>query len=317
VKAGETASTEQRDDAARRATNPKLLPSRAFDLRKLAAVNADVRIDARRIDAGKWPVRSLAARVRLQDSVMRIEPLQVGLAGGQLAGSVRLDARKPTIAAAADVTAKKLDIAALWPTMQPPNVGLVSGQITLDGHGNSIADMLGTADGSVQFGMGRGHFSNLLLELAGLDVAESLKYLLNKDQTVPIRCAYGVFEAEDGVFKAKSFAFDTTDTVLFGRGKVDMRDEQLALELRPEPKDLSPVSLRGPLEISGTLKDPKFRPQAKSLLARAAAAAALYAVAPPAALLALIETGPGEDTDCGKGKEGSPGSPGSVGRAGS
>ena len=29
-----------------------------------------------------------------------------------------------------------------------------------------------------------------------------------------------------------------------------------------------------------------------------AAAAALYAIAPPAALLALIETGPGEDTDC-------------------
>jgi hypothetical protein len=27
----------------------------------------------------------------------------------------------------------------------------------------------------------------------------------------------------------------------------------------------------------------------------------LFAIAPPAALLALIETGPGEDVDCGKG----------------
>jgi hypothetical protein len=316
VQAGETASAEQRAEAARRASDPKLLPSRDFDLRKLAAVNADVGLDAKRIDAGKWPVRSLAARVRLQDSVMRIEPLQVGFAGGQLAGSVRLDARKPTIVATADITAKKLDIAALWPTMQPPNVGLVYGRASLKGHGNSVADMLGTADGSVQFGMGRGHFSNLLLELAGLDVAESLKYLLNKGHTVPIRCAYGVFEAQDGVFKAQSFAFDTTDTVLFGRGKVDLRDEQLKLELRPEPKDMSPLSLRGPLEITGTLKDPEFRPQAKALLARVAAAAALYALAPPAALLALIETGPGEDTDCGKGKAVRKASTGSTGRTG-
>jgi uncharacterized protein involved in outer membrane biogenesis len=315
---GETASPAQRAEAARRAASPKLLPTRDYDLRKLAAVNADVRLDAKRIDAGKWPVRSLDVRLRLRDSVLRLEPLQVGFAGGNLAGSVRLDARKPTIAAEADLTAKQLDIAALWPTMQPPNVGLVHGTVELKGRGNSVADMLGTADGTVQFGMGRGHFSNLLLELAGLDVAESLKYLLDKEKTVPIRCAFGVFDAENGVFRANSLAFDTTDTVLFGKGKVNLRDEQLALELRPEPKDVSPVSLRGPLEITGTLKDPQFLPQAKPLLARAAAAAALYTLAPPAALLALIETGPGEDTDCqpGQGKKGKEGQEGEEGQEG-
>jgi hypothetical protein len=174
----------------------------------------------------------------------------------------------------------------------------VNGRIDLAGHGNSIADMLGTADGSVHLGMGQGRFSNLLLELAGLDVAESLKFLLGKDRTVPVRCAYGLFDVDNGVMHARAFAFDTTDTVLFGSGKINLQQETLALELRPKPKDVSPFSLRGPLEISGTLKDPHFRPKAKPLLARAAAAVALYAIAPPAALLAFIETGPGEDTAC-------------------
>jgi len=36
----------------------------------------------------------------------------------------------------------------------------------------------------------------------------------------------------------------------------------------------------------------------RPLLARAAVAAALHAIAPPAALLALIETGPGKDVGC-------------------
>jgi hypothetical protein len=54
--------------------------------------------------------------------------------------------------------------------------------------------------------------------------------------------------------------------------------------------------------VGGTFKDPKFRPEAKSLLGRAAVAAALYAIAPPAALLALIETGPGENVDCFTGR---------------
>ena len=93
-------------------------------------------------------------------------------------------------------------------------------------------------------------------------------------------------------------AFDTSDTVILGKGTLSLRDEQLDLVLRPRPKDVSPVSLRGPLQVGGTFKNPSLRPQPGPLLARAALAAVLYAVAPPAALLALIETGPGEDVGC-------------------
>ena len=39
------------------------------------------------------------------------------------------------------------------------------------------------------------------------------------------------------------------------------------------------------------------------MLLRGAAAAALFAIAPPAALLALVETGPGENADCGRGAD--------------
>ncbi len=298
VAAGETASPAQRAAARRRAASPRLLPDHDFDLRKLAALNADVTFAANKIDAGKWPIRSMAVRVRLQGSVLRLDPLDFGFAGGKVAGSVKLDARKPTIAADAALTVRGLDLAAMWPTMQPPSVGRVHGKIDLQGHGNSVADMLGTADGSVQLGMGQGRFSNLLLELAGLDVAESFKFMFNKEKTVPVRCAYGVIDVSDGVFKVTSLAFDTTDTVVFGSGNVNMAKEQLGLELRAKPKDMSPLSLRGPLAIGGTLKDPTFHPKVKPLLARAAVAAALFALAPPAALLALIETGPGEDTSC-------------------
>lgn len=96
----------------------------------------------------------------------------------------------------------------------------------------------------------------------------------------------------------RALAFDTTDTVLHGEGTVNLRDESLDLRLVPEPKDVSPVSLRGPLRVGGRLKDPAFGPEPAPLALRGAAAAALYAVAPPAALLALIETGPGENVDC-------------------
>jgi uncharacterized protein involved in outer membrane biogenesis len=100
--------------------------------------------------------------------------------------------------------------------------------------------------------------------------------------------------------RSRSLAFDTTDTVILGKGSIDLDHERFDLVLRPRPKDVSPVSLRGPLEIGGTFKDPSVTPKPGPLAARFAAAAALFAVTPPAALLALIETGPGEDVDCSR-----------------
>jgi len=299
---GETASPEQRAAAERRAASPRLLPREEYDLDKLNSIDARVHLHAEDVVAGRWPVTRFAMRLELEAGVLRIDPLDVGLADGRVLGSVQLDARRPPIDAGMRVSVSRVDLAALFPEMQPPNVGRLNGRIELEGHGNSIADMLATSDGSVMLGMGRGRVSNLLLELAGLDLAEALKFLID-DDTVPMRCAYGQFDVDDGLMKAGSLVFDTSDTVIFGSGTVNLEREALALEIRPEPKDVSPLSLRGPIEIGGTLKDPEFRPQAKPLLARAAAAVVLYAIAPPAALLALIETGPGEDVDCHTGKK--------------
>jgi uncharacterized protein involved in outer membrane biogenesis len=295
---GESASAKQREEAARRAASPTLLPDRDYDLHKLNSMNARVHLHADRVDAGKWPIESFAMRLRLEDALVQVDPLDVGLAHGRLTGKIQLDARQGKIVSSADVGFRGIDLEALFPRMQPPNVGHLNGRVDLQGTGNSVADMLGTADGEAQFGMGQGRVSNLLLELAGLDVAETLKFLVGKDRTVRVRCAYADFDFDAGTMEARSLVFDTTDTVVFGKGTIDLEAEKLALEIRPEPKDVSPVSLRGPLEIGGTLKDPEVSPKAKPLLGRAVAAAALYAIAPPAALLALIETGPGEDVDC-------------------
>ena len=171
--------------------------------------------------------------------------------------------------------------------------------MTLTAEGNSVAEMFGSADGSIGLIMGEGRISNLLLELAGLDVAESVKYLFDKQHTIPLRCAYANLKIDDGQVSTRGLAFDTTDTIIYGEGKIDLDHETIAMRLIPQPKDKSPLSLRTPLQIGGTFKDPSFHPEAGPLILRTAVAAALYSVAPPAALLTLVETGPGENIDCG------------------
>src|SRR5690606_15596507 len=118
------------------------------------------------------------------------------------------------------------------------------GEVKLAGTGNSVARMLATADGEVALGMGRGRLSNLLLELAGLDIYEALKFLLGEDRQVAIRCAFGDFAVEGGVMTARALALDTTDTIIVGEGNVHLRDETFYLLLKQRPTDRSILALR-------------------------------------------------------------------------
>jgi uncharacterized protein involved in outer membrane biogenesis len=310
---GETASPEQKQDAARLAASAKVLPNEEFKLDKLRNMDADVKLHAQHINAPSLPLEAMTAHLFVDDGVLRLDPLDFKVAGGEISSRIRLDARKDTIASSAKITAHCLSLPKLFPNakLTDDSAGRVGASIDLSGSGNSVARMLASSDGQVGLIMGSGRISNLLLEYAGLDIAESLKFLIGKDRTVPIRCAYGDFAVSNGLMSTRRLAFDTTDTVILGEGSVSLRDEQLDLRLKPLPKDHSFFALRSPLIVGGSFKDPSFRPDLKRVTLRAVAAAVLGSLAPPAALLALYETGPGKDIACRP----TPGSPSAKAKA--
>lgn len=298
---GESSNDELRARAARAAAANRVLPDTPYDLTKLRSMDADVRLRAQRILAPSLPLDDMDAHLKLDAGLLRLEPLNFGVAGGDIRSNIRMDARKQTIQTRAQVALRGLELGKLFPDAQLTRgaVGRIGGDIAITGTGNSVAAILGSADGDVALGMGRGQISNLLMELAGLDIAEALKFLLTKDRLIPIRCAFGDFTVNDGLMRTRALAFDSTDTIIVGEGSINLKDESLDLLLRPRPKDRSILSLRSPLVVSGTFKNPRFRPDFKRLGLRGAAAMALATIAPPAALLATIETGPGEDSGCG------------------
>jgi len=79
----------------------------------------------------------------------------------------------------------------LSPTIQNTKsaLGKISGQVALKGHGNSVAQMLGSASGEVAVLMGKGEISNILLEFLGVDGGEVIKFLVRGDRHVQLLCA--------------------------------------------------------------------------------------------------------------------------------
>ncbi|MET4729438.1 uncharacterized protein involved in outer membrane biogenesis [Lysobacter enzymogenes] len=297
---GESTNPELAAQHARQDARARLLPDTPYHLDKLRSMDADVKLKAARIEAPGWPLDDMQARLLLEDGLLKLDPLNFGVADGDIRATIAMDARAATLRTRADIRAQRLTLAKLMPTVKlgQDAIGKVGGRIALSGSGNSIAKMLGDSDGSVAVGMGQGQISNLLMEFTGIDVAEILKFKLVGDHKIPIRCGFGDFAVRDGVMTAKALAFDTSDTVLIGSGTIDLNQEKLDLTIRPRPKDRSLLALRTPLLVTGTFKNPNARPDYKRLGLRGAAALALAAIAPPAALLATLELGPGKDIGC-------------------
>lgn len=297
----ESANAEQEAEAAQARADGRVLPDTPYNLTKLRAMDANVRWKAQRINAPSLPIDDMDAHLILDAGLLRLEPLNFGVADGDIRSTIRMDARENIIRTRANIAVRKLNLGKLFPNVELTKdaIGRIGGDIAITGTGNSIAQILGSSDGDIALGMGQGRISNLLMELAGLDIAEALKFLVTKDKTIPIRCAFGDFAVKDGVMQTRTLAFDSTDTLVVGKGSISLKEETLDLELRPRPKDRSILALRSPLVVGGTFSDPSFRPDFKRLGLRGATALVLGSITPPAALLATLELGPGEDASCG------------------
>lgn len=279
----------------------KVLPNAKLDVERLKAMDADVWYSAARIRHSQaLPLDRVNARVRLDKSVLRLEPLEVGLAGGQVAGLIHIDGNSNPATVRTQLDARQLQLNRLFPTVKLTEGawGRLNGRIDLLGRGNSTADMLGTSAGSVALLMGRGEISNLLMEVLGLDGGEIVKFFLRGDRNVELRCAAAAFDVKQGLMTTRNIVLDTSDTVVRGQGEINLADESMDILLQPAPKDGSILSLRSPLKIGGTFASPAAGPDKAALAGRVGLAVALGAVNPLLALAATIETGPGKDSDC-------------------
>ncbi len=279
----------------------KVLPVAILDVARLQAMNADVTYSAADIrHARALPLDKGSVHIKLNQGVLQLDPVSLGVAGGSVAGSIRIDAN---VAPAAFTT--KLDVRALQLNQLLPEVktsksalGKISGQFNLTGHGNSVAQMLGSASGDVAMLMGKGEISNILLEYLGLDGGEIIKFLLRGDRNVLLRCAAAAFDVKQGLMSSRVIVLDTSDTVINGHGQISLAHETLDIILDPVPKDRSILSLRSPLRIGGTFAAPSAGPDKAALAGRVGIALVLGAINPLLALAATVETGGGQDADC-------------------
>ena len=149
----------------------RILPDVPFKTDRWDSVDAEVSLKAKTIRrAEALPLENLDTHLSLRDSVLTLDPLDFGLAGGHLKGVITLDGRKDPIQAHAQIRARKLLLARLFPTvtLSKASIGEVNGEFDLSGEGNSVRRMLATSSGRLGLIVTQGEISRLMMEKACL-----------------------------------------------------------------------------------------------------------------------------------------------------
>ena len=290
-----------KEAAAQPQGSGRVLPDLPFNTDRWNSVDADVQLRAKTLArAEALPLENLLTHLNLKDSVLTLNPLNFGFAGGELETKITLDGKNPPIQARAQMRARKLQLAKLFPTLDlgKTSIGQVNGEFDLNGKGNSIGSMLAGANGKLSLVVTNGQISRLMMEKAGLHLWEIVSLNLTGDRPVKLRCGVADFNVKQGTMQAGALVVDTQVTTLFGTGTIDLKTEALDLVLETRTKTTSPLSLQSPIYIRGNFAKPSVQIDKGRVLTRAAGALGLGLINPLLALLPLIDAGPGEDSDC-------------------
>ncbi len=301
------------------APNPQLpagrtLPRKEFDVPSLKAMNANLTVRLQHVTLGRLfaqPIEPLDATVHLQDGILTVTDLLARVAGGSLNGDFRLDStggqldwnaaiRWSGIALdrwlhAPDKYARasgKSDASSSYVS------GLLVGQARLHGQGNSPAAMLASLNGSGKVWIVKGQISHLLVEAIGLHVADALGLVIVGDKPIPMLCAASRLTVKNGLVHTDVALVDTPYATVLAGGSVSLAQEQLALTITSQPKQLKLLSLHTPIDVRGTFANPRVGLRAQPLGVKILAAAALGAVTPLAALIPLIDVGRDQPGGC-------------------
>ncbi|MDO8299914.1 AsmA family protein [Lacisediminimonas sp.] len=284
----------------------KVFPVEPFATQRWTGIDADIQFSAEKIVRSKnLPIDKLSTNVHLKDGVLRLSPLNFNVAGGSITSDIKLDSGggvgKNAIKGEIKATARGLRVKQLFPSVEllKESAGEINGDASLSAVGNSVASLMAASNGEFKTFISKGTVSKLLLEKMGLNLGSVVLATFTGDHQVKLNCMATDFAVTQGMMHARSFIIDTEAALLDVTGDINLAQEQLDLTIKPGSKGMRLFSLRAPLYVKGSFKDPQVSVDKGVMALKAGGAIALAVLAPVTAVLPLINTGRrDESSDC-------------------
>ncbi|MBA2781018.1 AsmA family protein [Billgrantia kenyensis] len=301
---GETASPEQEQWAAEEERAEMVFPDREWDLEALRNTDIVLDYEAVEVQAEHIPFEQLALALELEQGVMTVEPLQVGLGGGQVTASWVMDAHQAAIEGDIQLALDQVNLAAILdeaglPEVARDTLGVFGGRGDLRYQGRSMHEVMAGLDGELELAMSQGWLDIIAAELLPLNVANALVAALTGEDQVQLECTYLQFVADDGLVDLAEFFMATEIAHFEGAGAINLATERMDMAFQGHNIDPTLFTGNSPVELQGSLRDPEVNVITQELIARGALSLLGAIAAPPLAILPWVDPGGGEQVGMG------------------
>lgn len=214
---------------------------------------------------------------------VRFNPSQASMYGGQYSGDIAIDATTDIARVSLDEHLSGVDFAPLFKDLFETQrvAGKGSANLKLSGAGRTSDDIVKTLNGTLDFAVADGAVSGADLWYEIRRARAVLKQQAVPERTGPARTEFkalrGSAIVKDGVLSNDDLDASLQYLKVTGQGKVDLPQDTLdyrltatVLKIPPEGADTEQMQELAdatiPVKISGTLSDPKVRPDIEGYL---------------------------------------------------
>ncbi len=237
----------------------RVFPADPLPVADLRLADATVNLRAGEVVNDQVRMQNFAMALSLVNGRLNVKP-QATVSGGAVNIDMTLDGAAQTPALAFALKANNVSIGDLMKMLQDSDVvsgGPADVDINVRGTGNSVRAIMASLNGSTSVSVVGGKLNNKSLAFVSADV---MKLLGGAGNSTEIKCIVSRFSIANGVATSQALQFDLSNIYGSGFGRIHLGTEVLDLEIDPQTRDTAIASLAVPIEIKGTLANPKVTP---------------------------------------------------------
>lgn len=238
----------------------------ALPLETLSSINAHINYITSRIVTPSIELSENKLSINLNNGNLELSNRAV-VAGGNLAAALNLDAiNNNQVKLTTRITGEDIMLELLpheqdlWFTGGATNMS-----INGSGSGTTVAEIMGSFNGSFLVNIGEATMPNSNIEMFGADIIFStinkLNPLSSQEDTSLLECAVVNLSVNDGMINLdRQIAIQTSKMYMVGSGEINLKNEEINIGVRPYAKEgvgLNLSSIAGAAKIGGTLANPQ------------------------------------------------------------
>ena len=264
VKNGSTNQTQSTAESSGR-----FFPDDTLPFHLIRENDLDLKLKIGRLRANVFDFENSAVDIKSNNGVFQFGPFEGTLGGGHALLQLDINARTTPALTSFNARIDGFDMAkagAFRDSQTIESSGDAFTSLVVNGYGESIASMLGSANGG-----GLLYFEDMLLKRGAIDLftTDLFRKTLNainpfkkKENDTQIECAAFAFNIEDGLFTTPyGVAAEAKDYSMTGSGQVNFKQETVDLEFKTKVKKVLAINpfekLTGLVKVTGQLGDPQ------------------------------------------------------------